>query len=141
MSTGPVDVVTPTLSAAPVVAACTKLAAALPASLDGPAGPLMRRPVTGDPSRAAAWGDPAVVLECGVDRADLQAEVLTLGPPGGSTLTFAPDDIGAATAFTTGDLSINVRITVPDGYDATLLVDLVPVITTTIAAATAAPGA
>lgn len=97
--------------------------------------------MTGDPNRAAAWGDPAVVLECGVDRADLRAEVLTLGPPGGRTLTFAPDDVGAATAFTTGELSVNVRVTVPDGYDATLLVDLVPVITAAITAASAAPGA
>jgi hypothetical protein len=43
-------------------AACRDLVAALPDEVDGQD----RREVTGADGRAAAWGDPAIVLRCGV---------------------------------------------------------------------------
>jgi len=43
-------------------AACRALVAALPDEVDGEE----RREVTGGDGRAAAWGDPAIVLRCGV---------------------------------------------------------------------------
>jgi hypothetical protein len=45
-------------------AACRDLVAALPAEVDGQE----RREVGGGDGRAAAWGDPAIVLRCGVPR-------------------------------------------------------------------------
>ena len=69
-----------------------------------------------------------MTLECGVAGAVLEGPVLTLGPPDAPTLGFLTDDVGAATAYPTGALATDVRVTVPDAYDATLLVDLVPLL-------------
>jgi hypothetical protein len=98
----------------------------LPRELDSSEGPLPRRDTTSD--LVVAWGDPAVVLECGVGAAVLEGPVLTLGPDERTTRQFLTDDVGSATAYTTGDLAVDVRVTVPDAYDATLLVDLVPLL-------------
>jgi hypothetical protein len=62
------------LAAVPAPAAesadCAGLLAALPAQLDaGAAGDFPRRELaTPAPAGAAAWGEPAVVLRCGLDR-------------------------------------------------------------------------
>jgi len=104
------------------VVGCTELLAALPDVLsDG----LARRPVTGDATRTAAWGDPAVTLACGAPEADPTAERLRLGPTSDTLLSFAIDDVGAATAYTTVGLDVPVVVTVPDAHDATVLVPLV----------------
>jgi hypothetical protein len=55
--------VPPTSTAAPVVSACAALIASLPDELDTG---VRRRPVTGDDTRTAAWGDPPITLRCGV---------------------------------------------------------------------------
>jgi len=49
---------------------CTRLLAALPAKLDGgKQGTLQRRRLAAPaPAGAAAWGEPPVVLRCGLDR-------------------------------------------------------------------------
>jgi hypothetical protein len=49
---------------------CARLLAALPETLDGgDAGPLQRRSLTTPaPVGAAGWGEPPVVLRCGLDR-------------------------------------------------------------------------
>lgn len=49
---------------------CARLLAALPETLDGgDAGPLQRRRLTTPaPVGAAGWGEPPVVLRCGLDR-------------------------------------------------------------------------
>jgi hypothetical protein len=49
---------------------CERLLAALPETLDGgDAGPLQRRSLaTPAPAGAAGWGEPPVVLRCGLDR-------------------------------------------------------------------------
>lgn len=51
-------------------ASCDRLLSALPEELDGgEAGALDRRPIAAPaPAGTAAWGDPAVVLRCGLDR-------------------------------------------------------------------------
>ena len=123
--TGPVDVPVPSGRAA----ACEQLVEALPEVLgDG----LARRPVTGDQARTAAWGDPVVTLACGTAKADPTAEVLRLGPSDDQLLTFAVDDLGAATAYTTTGLRVPVTVTVPDTQDATVLVPLVGLLRQTL---------
>ncbi len=104
---------------------CRRLVAALPETVgDG----LRRRPVEGDPGLAAAWGQPPVVVACGGAAPPPTAQLVQLGPPEGGIVTFASDDVGAATAFTTVGLPATVTVTVPDAYDATLLVPLTSVL-------------
>ena len=74
-ATGPVTVAALPPGSVATVAACAALIAALPASL----GPdISRRPVRGDAGRSAAWGDPAVVLRCGVAQPDQTVPPLTI---------------------------------------------------------------
>jgi len=108
---------------------CAQLLAALPDELGDR---VAQRPVTGDPARTAAWGDPAVTLACGTVKADPTAEVLTLGPSDDQLMSFAIDDVGAATAYTTVGLRVPVTITVPDAQDATVLVRLVAPLRSTL---------
>jgi hypothetical protein len=60
---GPVHVATPSVSGS-VRAQCSRLVAALPQQVAGQD----RRDVTPAGAQAGAWGDPAVVLRCGVPR-------------------------------------------------------------------------
>lgn len=118
---GPVDVVPPPVDA-DGLAVCARLAPLLPATLgDG----LERRAVTADPDRVAAWGDPAVVLTCGVPAAGpagLNGEPFILGPPDDDRLLgFEQDDLGAETLFTTRDTQVTVSVRVPAGADATVI--------------------
>lgn len=92
-------------------------------AVQGPAG-LPRRPVVGDPTRTAAWGDPPVSLVCGAAVADGLAQQLQVGPPGGDTVSFAIGHDRNATTFTTVGLRVPVRVTVPAAYDSTVLVPL-----------------
>jgi hypothetical protein len=47
---------------------CSRIESALPDQLDSPQGDLDKRATTPRSTRTAAWGDPAVVLRCGVRR-------------------------------------------------------------------------
>ncbi len=100
--------VAPTATAAPVVAACTRLIAALPATL----GPdIARRPVTGDVTRTAAWGDPPITLVCGVGRPDQNVPPLTVdGVP------WVVTDTGPGQLWTTRNRSVNVAVDINDAY-------------------------
>jgi hypothetical protein len=101
---------------------CARLAAALPAELDGRS----RVPTRPSSGLTAAWGDPAVVLRCGVDR------------PGGLTATsevlevdgvewFLVEGRGGLT-FTTVGRATGVQVRVPGSVPRTeasaVLVDL-----------------
>ena len=91
------------------VAPCAALVAALPDEIDPG---VRRRPVAGDAARTAAWGDPAVTLECGVpepDRPDEPAEV--------NGVTWSVRDIGAGFRWTTRDSSVLVAVDIPDAYE------------------------
>jgi hypothetical protein len=98
----PVDVAVPTAGSR----GCARLADALPDELDG----RERRDTQPGSPRTAAWGDPALVLRCGVSR-----------PPGltGSEVVVV-DGVGwvlaetdAAYVFTTSDLATYVQVRVP----------------------------
>jgi hypothetical protein len=107
-------------------AACERLAARLPDRLDDAA----RRSTEPDSPMTAAWGDPALVLRCGVAR-----------PPGlrpTSDLIVIEDvdwflvESESGYAFTTVGRTVGVELTVPadvDRSEATApLVDLAPAI-------------
>lgn len=118
---GPVDVTPPPADAA-AAAVCARLAPLLPDTLGQG---LDRRPVTADPNRAAAWGDPAIVLTCGVEAAGppgLNGEPFVLGPPDDDRLLgFEQDDVGDANLFKTRETEVTVSVLVPDGDDATVI--------------------
>jgi Protein of unknown function (DUF3515) len=120
--TGPVDVPVPTATPALVLSSCKALLDTLPEELGDD---LRRRPVTGDPTRTAAWGEPAVTLECGVPLPTRAEPPVEVGPnDDGPLVAFTTRDVGAATRFTTSDRTVPVAITVPDVYDSQVLVTL-----------------
>ncbi len=119
---GPVDVPVPSPTATLVVSTCSALLRALPEEIgEG----LTRREVTGDPGRTAAWGEPAVTLECGVELPARPEPPVEVGPnDDGPLVAFTTRDVGAATRFTTSGGAVTVAVTVPDVYDSQVLVDL-----------------
>jgi hypothetical protein len=118
----PVPVPVPTASASAVVSSCSALLRAVPQVIGNG---LSRRAVSGDPLRTAAWGDPAVTLQCGVP-APADGEVpVQLGPDdSGPLVSFTTRDVGSATRFTTSDTAVRVAVTVPDVYDSQVLLTL-----------------
>jgi hypothetical protein len=113
-------------SDAATVAPCIKVLETLPVQL----GDLLPRRVHPKPDSVfvVAWGDPAVVLRCGVARpADLKpaAElkpgtnpdfVLIGGSTGASGAYFDVTEGGGANVFTTVDRAAYISITVPTKY-------------------------
>jgi hypothetical protein len=115
-SSGPLPAVTPVAPPSPSVAtqtACVKVFAKLPVQL----GSLAPRKTDTDSSFVAAWGDPAVVLRCGVGRPAV------FGTPNAAQLVdvdsvlWQPDPQKAQTVYTTVDRSVYVEVSVPAGVD------------------------
>ncbi len=69
-----------------------------------------RRPVSGDPEQNAAWGDPAVVLTCGVPQPEVPADAQVWLLNGVCWLNHD------STAWTTVDREVPVTVTVPKAY-------------------------
>lgn len=102
--------------------ACDDLVAAAPATLSGHE----KRDVVED--RALAWGDPAIVMRCGVEtpkalqptsRCDMVGEI-----------GWFSEESSGETSFTTIGRDININVTVPDAYApaADVLIDVEPLI-------------
>ena len=109
-ATGPVPPPSPGPSLVPEQArACAALLDALPDEIDPG---VRRRPVPGGDGRAAAWGDPAVVLQCGVEESDRPEE-----PAQVNGVLWSVRDIGAGFRWTTQDRVPAVAVDVPDAYD------------------------
>ncbi|GAA1813112.1 DUF3515 domain-containing protein [Planosporangium flavigriseum] len=92
-------------------AACRELLTKLPGALrDRP-----RRPVTAGEEQNAAYGDPAIVLACGVPPISVPptADVYVL-----SGVCWYSQPGGGTTEWTTVDRTIPVRVTVPSTYSA-----------------------
>jgi hypothetical protein len=125
---GPVEVKTPALSAS-TDRACTALVKALPASVDG----AERREVQPAGAAAAAWGDPAIVLRCGVAMPKQFDEFATCQETNGvgwfipeEQVTGEPRPI----TMTTIGRDVNVQVTLPEEHwpPANAMVDLAPAI-------------
>ncbi|MGB0100670.1 MAG: DUF3515 domain-containing protein [Nocardioides sp.] len=89
--------------------ACSALVADLPDTLSGETAV----EVAGDAAYGAAWGDPAIVLTCGVDAVDISE-----APP-----CVVADGVGWVTPETEGDATLTadgyrprVRLVVPEDY-------------------------
>jgi hypothetical protein len=103
----PLPVTPPPSAPATVVATCTELVGALPAKLEGAPA----RPVSAAPNRVVAWGDPPVVLRCGVDPVTVPPDTNMQFEIGGVRwFTEERDDV---VVFTTTDRTVPVEIAVP----------------------------
>jgi Protein of unknown function (DUF3515) len=94
-------------------AACVKVFAKLPVQL----GQLAPRRTQTDSSFVAAWGDPAVVLRCGVAKPAVfgTAEAAQLVEV--NAVLWQPDPQRDRTVYTTVDRSVYIDVTVPAGAD------------------------
>ena len=121
---GTVEVDSPALSGADA-AACTKLVDALPDAVsDQP-----RRKVEPKDAYGAAWGDPAIVLRCGVDMPE-EFDRFAMCQVTNDVGWFVPEaqieDQGADVVMTTVGFAQNVEVQVPSTYrpPAAAMVDL-----------------
>jgi hypothetical protein len=109
-----VSVGAPSDSSGPTVSTCAQVISALPLRL---AGLDLRRTTSNPPSSSiVAWGDPAIVLRCGVSRpanlnASLSAELFEV-----NTVLVLPDKGASSTTFTVVDRSVYLDVTVPSSY-------------------------
>ncbi|CAA9363119.1 MAG: hypothetical protein AVDCRST_MAG16-3250 [uncultured Frankineae bacterium] len=99
----------PTAALSPEAArSCRALLDALPDELDPG---VQRRPVEDDTGRTAAWGDPAIVLQCGVPPPDRPEE-----PASVNGVLWSVRDIGAGYRWTTEQRPVGVAVEIPDAY-------------------------
>ena len=108
-ATGPVGVPDVPPASADADRACAALVEALPDEIDPG---VERRPVDGDVTRAAAWGDPAVVLVCGAPPPDERPDE----PASINGVVWTVRDIGAGFRWTSAELGVVVTVDVPDAY-------------------------
>jgi hypothetical protein len=110
-----------------MAAVCDRLAAALPAKVDD----LKRRRTAPAGSTVAAWGDPAVVLRCGVGLpAGLTA---TSQLSGVNDVEWYVDEQPTQRVWTTFARAAEVEVTIPDTHDPAVgpIVDLAAAIKVT----------
>jgi len=129
---GNVEIDTPELSGADAKA-CTDLVDALPDAVDDVA----RRPVEPDHAYGAAWGDPAIVLRCGVPKAegfDKFATCQVADDVGWFVPESQVEDQSADVVMTTIGFEQNVEVHVPARYrpPAAVMVDLADAIKHTL---------
>jgi Protein of unknown function (DUF3515) len=91
-------------------ARCSRLLDDLPDTVDGQ----QRRDVSPSDALAAAWGDPAIVLRCGVGRPAALTPQAQLFEVNG--VAWFPEQLTGGYVFTTYDRTAYVEVTVPDAY-------------------------
>ena len=114
-------------------AGCLKVIAQLPVDL----GPLAPRRVFSSSTSIVAWGDPAVILECGVSRpAGLSpgsaAQVFDAGTGPGRSAQWLPARSGPTTVWTTIDRAVYVAVSIPGSRQAA---DVLPPLAAAVARA------
>lgn len=111
--------VTPPAASATTAQVCAALAAALPATVAG----AERRTVTPATGTTAAWGDPPVVLRCGVPRpaAFLPTSLVTTV----DDVEWFGEALTAGMLFTATGRTAYVEVAIPQDYEpAAVLTDL-----------------
>ncbi|HTJ32640.1 MAG TPA: DUF3515 domain-containing protein [Dactylosporangium sp.] len=129
-STAAVPAEAPQLAPSPATV-CRALVARLPDVLGG----LSRRPVTAGAEQNAAFGDPAIVLTCGVPQPTVPQDAQLLGL---SNVCWFPEEHSGETVWQTIDREVAVRVVVPKAADGSWLVNLSAPIVATVPAT--APG-
>lgn len=120
-----VDPHEPELGAAGV---CSDLEAELPDTVDD----AVRRDVEPPSDIVAAWGEPPIILRCGVPLPASYRPDVTLHDIDGVGWLTEPGDGG--TFFTAADRQVLIEVAVPDDYapEADVLADLAPAILATV---------
>lgn len=115
--------------AAGVTHVCRALSAALPESLDG----RTRRATDGDPVRIAAWGEPPVVLGCGVGPSAPTAGAQLVEVNG---VAWVDTAVAGATVYTSVGRVVTLQVRVParevDESGQTVLVPLAAAVRETV---------
>jgi hypothetical protein len=108
-----VTVVAPPTPTDAILAGCTKVFEKLPVQL----GPLNPRKTDSDSGFVAAWGDPAIVIRCGVSRPT--AAVVASNPElqDVNGVLWQPDLQKNQVVYTTFDRAVYVEVTVPANQD------------------------
>jgi hypothetical protein len=130
---GPVSVPAPPSSAA-AARGCPAVISHLPVLLAGrPA-----RPAQSVSPYVAAWGEPPVVLRCGVPRpaAFVQTSAVTVV----NGVQWLAERRSGATLWTAVDREVYVEVSVPAGYSGAAVVDLSGALTQALPARTPRPG-
>lgn len=130
--TGPVAV-----PAAPAPGAAGRHCAALMAALPDTLGSQPRRPLLVEEPGVAAWGDPAIILRCGLsDPAELTcaASLTSIGNAAGNRVQWLRIAEGAAVTYLAVDRPVRVALTVPDAAGSEPVQQLSDVIDKTLAA-------
>lgn len=107
-ATGPVGLPTRSLPAT-TAATCRTLVSRLPEALRE----LHRRPVSAGPEQNAAYGDPALTVECGADPVTFEPTALVYPLSG---VCWYAEERPDVTVWTTVDREVPVRVTVPRQY-------------------------
>ena len=90
-----------------------ELCAALLESLPDEVDPgVERRTVEPDSGRTAAWGDPAVTLECGVEAPERFESPIDV-----NGVVWTTRDIGPGFRWTTANRLARIAVTIPDDYE------------------------
>ncbi|GGM20022.1 DUF3515 family protein [Dactylosporangium sucinum] len=113
-------------------AVCRALVARLPTSLGG----LDRRPVTAGGEQNAAFGDPPIVLSCGVPVRSIpqNAQLLAL-----SNVCWYPEERSTETVWQSVDRKVSLQVVVPKKAEGSWVVNLSAPIVATVPQ-TASPG-
>ena len=112
--TAVVSVDAPTPSAA-AIEPCAQLLSVLPVQLDG-LNPRAVHPYPDEGAPAVAWGNPAIVLQCGVARpaelvANSNADILKVAP-----VNWLVTGSSSTSVFTVVDRAVYIRVTAPKSY-------------------------
>jgi hypothetical protein len=89
---------------------CDALFGLLPETL----GNAVRRNVSVDPPLAAAWGDPPIVLRCGVNMPAAYEPAATLTAIDG--VGWLPEEGEGGAFFTSADRAVLVEVAIPDDH-------------------------
>jgi len=129
----PVRVVAPPASVA-AARSCPAFLAALPLTLTD----LAARPADSPSPYVAAWGEPPVLLRCGVLRpAGFVVGVQTIVVNG---VAWYPEPHGNRTVWTAVDRPVYVEVTVPTGYASGPVAELATLVARTLPARPPRPG-
>lgn len=92
---------------------CEQLSSILPVDLGG----ALLRDTNPDSTGTKAWGDPAIVLRCGVATPDAYSEVSQLLTV--NNLDWFPEELQAGVRFTSVGTTQLIEISIPASYEAT----------------------
>jgi hypothetical protein len=136
-STAVVSVAAATPSAA-AIEPCAQVLSQLPVQLDG-SDPRRVEPSPDSGAPVVAWGNPAIILQCGGTRPKALTEgssafLVNVPNSGGDAVNWLPVTGSNATVFTVVDRSVYIQVTVPKNYSQPPLATLSTAIATALPA-------